>query len=299
MATTLTLRTSSNSGDTTKSAPLTNAEVDGNFIELKNNKLDLDGSLSMTGKLVLATSTTSLASVRLPAGSSDPSTPASGDLWNNTGTLKFYNGSSNLQVITASTSVSNGELLIGNASTNKFVAANLTGTSDQITATSGAGTITLSTPQNIATTSTVQFGSLGLDTTAGLAGTLKAAKSIAVGALTPSTTTGRIDAANDVVAFSTSDERMKTNIQVIDDALAKVCSLRGVTFTWDELHKEHHGYEGQDTGVIAQDVVKVLPEVVTTRDNGFMAVKYEKMIGLLIEAIKELNEKVEKCNCSK
>lgn len=299
MATTLTLRTSSNSGDTTKSAPLTNAEVDGNFIELKNNKLDLDGSLSMTGKLVLATSTTSLASVRLPAGSSDPSTPASGDLWNNTGTLKFYNGSSNLQVITASTSVSNGELLIGNASTNKFVAANLTGTSDQITATSGAGTITLSTPQNIATTSTVQFGSLGLDTTAGLAGTLKAAKSIAVGALTPSTTTGRIDAANDVVAFSTSDERMKTNIQVIDDALAKVCSLRGVTFIWDELHKEHHGYDGQDTGVIAQDVVKVLPEVVTTRDNGFMAVKYEKMIGLLIEAIKELNEKVEKCNCSK
>jgi hypothetical protein len=43
----------------------------------------------------------------------------------------------------------------------------------------------------------------------------------------------------------------------------------------------------------------VLPEVVTTRDNGFMAVKYEKIIGLLIEAIKELNEKVENCSCNK
>ncbi len=299
MAITLTLRTFSNPGDTTKGAPLTNTQVDENFVALKNNKLDLDGSLTMTGKLTLAVSSTSLASIKLSAGSSDPSSPASGDLWNNTGTLKFYNGSSNLQLITASTSVSNGQLLIGNASTNKFVAANLTGTSDQITATSGAGSITLSTPQNIATTSAVQFGSLGLGTTAGTSGTLKIQTSIAVGAITPSATTGRIDAENDVVAFSTSDERMKTNIQVIDDALAKVCSLRGVTFTWDELQKEHHGYEGQDTGVIAQDVVKVLPEVVTTRDNGFMAVKYEKMIGLLIEAIKELNEKVENCSCNK
>jgi hypothetical protein len=128
--------------------------------------------------------------------------------------------------------------------------------------------------------------------------TVKIYTSLGVG-INASGTTGRIDAANDVVAFSTSDERMKTNIVTISNALEKVASLRGVEFTWDETMKEHHGYEGKDTGVIAQDVMKVLPEVVQVRDNGYMAVKYEKMIGLLIEAIKELNNKVDKCTCNK
>jgi hypothetical protein len=128
--------------------------------------------------------------------------------------------------------------------------------------------------------------------------TVKIYTSLGVG-INASGTLGRIDAANDVVAFSTSDERMKTNIVTINNALEKVASLRGVEFTWDETMKEHHGYEGKDTGVIAQDVMKVLPEVVQVRDNGYMAVKYEKMIGLLIEAIKELNIKVDKCTCNK
>ena len=92
---------------------------------------------------------------------------------------------------------------------------------------------------------------------------------------------------------------MKTDITNITNALEKVLSLRGVEFTWNDTLKEHHGYEGRDTGVIAQDVEKVLPEVVQHRDNGYMAVKYEKMIGLLIEAIKELNIKVDKCTCNK
>lgn len=125
---------------------------------------------------------------------------------------------------------------------------------------------------------------------------------LAVGtSLTPSATDGRIDASNDVVAFSTSDERLKKDVEIITHALEKVLALRGVTFTWDEEQHLVHGYTGKDTGVIAQDVEKVLPEVVQHRDNGYMAVKYEKMMGLLIEAIKELNTKVDnsKCNCNK
>jgi hypothetical protein len=53
-----------------------------------------------------------------------------------------------------------------------------------------------------------------------------------------------------------------------------------------------HENEGHDVGVIAQEVEKVIPEIVTTRDNGYKAVKYEKIVPLLIEAIKELSNEV-------
>jgi hypothetical protein len=54
-----------------------------------------------------------------------------------------------------------------------------------------------------------------------------------------------------------------------------------------------HENEGHDIGVIAQEIEKVLPEVVTTRENGYMAVKYEKLVALLIQTNKELLARVE------
>jgi hypothetical protein len=121
---------------------------------------------------------------------------------------------------------------------------------------------------------------------------MKVATSLAVGAITPSATTGRIDAANDVVAFSTSDKNLKENIIPIENALDKVNSIGGYEFDWKEEHKIHHGFEGRDIGVIAQEIESVLPEVVTTKFNGFKGVKYEKIVPLLIEAIKELSGQV-------
>jgi len=115
--------------------------------------------------------------------------------------------------------------------------------------------------------------------------------SIAVGNISNSATDGRIDASNDVVAFSTSDIRLKNNIKTIDKALDKVNSIQGIEFDWIEKEKVH-GNSGHDIGVIAQEIEKVLPDVVTTRDNGYKAVKYEKIVPLLIEAIKELTNEV-------
>jgi len=109
----------------------------------------------------------------------------------------------------------------------------------------------------------------------------------------PSATDGRIDAGNDIVAFSTSDKRLKENITPIANALEKVRSLTGVEFDWKEETKSVHGYEGHDVGVIAQDVQAVLPEAVRTNDSGYLSVRYEKMIALLIEANKELANRVE------
>ena len=79
---------------------------------------------------------------------------------------------------------------------------------------------------------------------------------------------------------------------VIIGALFKIQQLQGIEFDWIPNEK-HHGYEGHDVGVIAQEVEKVIPEIVQTRDSGYKAVKYEKMIPLLIEGIKEQQKQIE------
>ena len=104
-------------------------------------------------------------------------------------------------------------------------------------------------------------------------------------------TKGRISAGNDVVAFATSDINYKENVVEIPNALDKIDKIRGVEFDWisltDEEKVDHHSNEGHDVGVIAQEIEKVLPEIVIERENGSKAVRYEKIVALLIQAIKE------------
>ena len=123
-------------------------------------------------------------------------------------------------------------------------------------------------------------------------GKLKVNHSIGLGTANPSATQGRIDASNDIVAYSTSDIRLKDNIKSIDKALDKVNSIQGIEFDWVEK-EEVHGNSGHDIGVIAQEIEEILPDVVTTRENGYKAVKYEKIVPLLIEAIKDLSKQVD------
>jgi hypothetical protein len=127
-------------------------------------------------------------------------------------------------------------------------------------------------------------------------GDVKITESLGIG-VNASSTTGRLDCSNDVVAYSTSDKRLKENIKPLDSALDKVLQISGVEFDWKELTEEEkktiHGNQGHDVGVIAQEIEEVLPEVVTTRDSGYKAVKYEKIVPLLIEAIKEQQKEIE------
>ena len=104
------------------------------------------------------------------------------------------------------------------------------------------------------------------------------------------TVTGEIRATGDVVAFYSSDERLKDNKSVIENSLDKVGKLKGYEFDWNDKQEL---YEGHDVGVIAQEVEKVLPEVVQTRDDGYKAVKYDKLVPLLINAINELKAEIE------
>ena len=85
---------------------------------------------------------------------------------------------------------------------------------------------------------------------------------------------------------SASDENLKDNIKNIENSIEKISQLRGVTFNWKSTNNP-------SIGVIAQEVEKVLPELVFTTDNQ-KTVNYSGLIALLISAVNELNEKIQK-----
>lgn len=317
---TLTLRQTSPASGANKGAPLTNAEVDANFNSLDAAKVEKSGD-TMTGQLVLAAGTATVAPLRFQNGTS-LTTPLSG-MVEFDGTRLYFTPSSTRKTVaflddnitgksagwttprtftfegdvtgsmtvdgteneTITLSIASNAVALGSDTTGNYVAT-ISGTANQITVTNGSaegGAVTLETPQDIDITSDVKFGSLlvGSATFSGAA------------------VAGQIRASDDVVAFSSSDRNLKIDVEPIINALERVNRLNGVMFTWDESLVHLHGHEGRDTGIIAQDVAEVLPEVVTVRENGVMAVRYEKMIGLLIEAIKELDAKVSSCHCQK
>lgn len=101
------------------------------------------------------------------------------------------------------------------------------------------------------------------------------------------TVVGNITATGNITAFS--DARLKDNITKIPDALNKLNLLKGVTYTRKDIASDK-----QYAGLIAQDVQKVLPEAVATTEGDIISVDYNGVIGLLVEAIKELNNRIDK-----
>ena len=130
------------------------------------------------------------------------------------------------------------------------------------------------------TTTNVQFGSFGVGTAA-------------------SGTTGEIRATNNITAYYSSDKRYKKNVINIQNPLEKLQQINGVEFDWTEEYMSLHGGEDgyfireHDIGVIAQEIEAILPEIVATREDGYKAVKYDRIVALLIEAIKELKSQID------
>lgn len=104
---------------------------------------------------------------------------------------------------------------------------------------------------------------------------------------------------NDIVAFHSSDSRLKENINDIQGALASLDKIRGVEYDWTEKYLASKGGEDNaftrkhDVGVIAQELQEVLPEAVLERSDGFMGVRYEKIVPLLLQAVKELKSELD------
>jgi hypothetical protein len=142
-------------------------------------------------------------------------------------------------------------------------------------------------------------GSASTATTASTANALNTGNNYQVNSLGVGTgasgTAGEIRATNNVTAYY-SDDRLKTKLGAIEDALSKVKSLSGFYYEANET-AQALGYEvKREVGVSAQEVQRVQPEVVAPApiDDKYLTVRYEKLVPLLIEAIKELSAKVEK-----
>jgi len=101
-----------------------------------------------------------------------------------------------------------------------------------------------------------------------------------------------IETDGDITAFASSDKRLKNNITPIQNPLEKLKKINGYTFDWIEK-KDIHSNKGNDIGVIAQEIEEVLPEITTTRQNGYKAVRYEKLTPFLISCIKDQQKQIE------
>lgn len=111
--------------------------------------------------------------------------------------------------------------------------------------------------------------------------------------------TAKLQVNGDIIANSiagSSDIRYKTNIRSVDNALNKVKALRGVYFNWDQKSFPNKDFSDKtELGFIAQEVEKVLPEVVSkdSSPDEYRSVKYDKIVALLVEAIKEQQKQID------
>ena len=163
--------------------------------------------------------------------------------------------------VTAGTGLSGGgAVALGSSVTlnNAGVTSAVAGTGVSVSGATGA--VTISIGQSVATSASPTFAGLTIN--------------------------GAITATGDITAYFSSDRRFKSNIELIPNALDKVSKLNGVTWTWNDDVNEVTKTT-PNTGLIAQEVQEVLPEVVMQREDGHLGLDYSKMVGLLVEAIKE------------
>jgi trimeric autotransporter adhesin len=135
------------------------------------------------------------------------------------------------------------------------------------------------------------------DNAAGTINRLTIAASGNIGIGEPNPTAGKLVVAGNVVANGTtltSDRRFKTDIVPIDSSLSKVSKLQGVYYNWDRKKWPQKNFtEGKQIGLIAQEVEKVVPEVVNTDKEGYKSLSYDKLTAVLIEAVKEQQKQIE------
>ena len=97
--------------------------------------------------------------------------------------------------------------------------------------------------------------------------------------------TGQIASTDNITAYYSSDISLKDNLRPIENALFKVNQIAGYEFDWNEKSHQIQQDKGHDVGLVAQEVEKVLPEVIQIREDGIKAIAYEKVVPLLVQSI--------------
>jgi hypothetical protein len=191
-------------------------------------------------------------------------------------------------------------LSVTQATTGYVTAANFTGGAFAGTTMSGA---TFTASSGLAATGYVTaanftggtyVGSVGFSTPSGymtatnFTGSAFTGSTSVYGA-TVSAGSGGVSSVGDVVAYA-SDDRLKNRLENIQGALEKVKALNGFQYRWNDLAQGMGMDDNVHIGLSAQEVQKVLPEVIRPSpiNNEYLTIQYEKLVPLLIEAIKEL-----------
>ena len=188
--------------------------------------------------------------------------------------------------------MASGKTITGNLTGD--VTGNVSGSAGSVTSALTAGTgisyssgttyngstaITINLTQDIGTSADVRFDSFGVGTNA-------------------SGTTGEIRATNQITAYYSSDARLKENVVAITNPLEKIAKINGVEYDWTDEYIESKGGEDgyfvrkHDVGLIAQEVEEILPEIVAENSEGYKSIKYERVVALLVEAVKELQSEI-------
>ena len=169
----------------------------------------------------------------------------------------------------------------GTTSTGAYQSVASVGTSGQVLTSNGAGALpTFQAAAGATITGTTTNGTYYVVGTTSTSGSLTTASISNTNAVSYNASTGALTAVSMV---SSSDERLKSNIQTITNAVQTVESLRGVSYLRNDR---------PEIGVVAQEVEKILPMLVYEDPEGYKSVAYGNMVGLLIEAVKELSAEV-------
>jgi hypothetical protein len=306
-------------GVTRKDAPLTNLEIDANFIAINTTKVETTDAVSTNtaSAVVRRDASGNFSAGTVSASLSGTATSATNIVGGGTGSIPYQSNSGTTALLTAGT---NGQLLRANgAAAPSFI--------DQSTIAAGsAGALTTSRNISISTgatgtatafngTSDIIIPITALDAGYISAGTLPIARlgtayslqlnSLGVGTAATGTA-GEIRATNQITAYY-SDERLKTKIAIIENALEALMSLDGVTYHANDVAASF-GYDTAErqVGVLAQQVLAVQPEIVkpapfdiaedgsSISGESYLTVQYERLIPLIIQAVKELNAKVDR-----
>jgi hypothetical protein len=181
-------------------------------------------------------------------------------------------------IVGGSSSTANGLLQITGAHVGGYGMLNMDGSSACIISLNGTDTYDVRLRLKYASTDKWFFGMLDNDTFkfTDISNVVKLSL----------TQGGTLTAAADIVAYS--DARLKENIITVDNAVDKITAMRGVFYNRIDTEDK-----SRKVGVIAQEMQEILPEVVTTSDDGTLGVAYGNIVGVLIEAIKELKAEID------